>query len=58
MKHLPGKAILYRRTDMKLVKFHRTELSLSASEGNFALFPKMKVSGFEVARKAMFGGHL
>ena len=28
---LIGKAIMYRRTDMKQVKFHRTELSVSVS---------------------------
>ena len=30
-EHMIGKAILYRRTDMKQVKFHHTELSLSAA---------------------------
>ena len=32
---LIGKAMLYRRTDMKQVEFHRTELSLSATGAQF-----------------------
>ena len=34
-EQLIAKAILYRRTDMKQVKFHRTELSLSATGAQF-----------------------
>ena len=34
-EQLIGKAILYRRTDMKQVKCHRTDLSLSAAGEQF-----------------------
>ena len=43
--NLSGKAILYRRTDMKQVKFHRTKLSLSATGAQFcALSEKQGLS--------------
>ena len=49
-EQLIGAAILYRRTDMKQVKNHRTELSLSAT----GLFPKMKVSAVKSYKKDEF----